>query len=224
MAQFQSWNDIPILGPFTAGITSLTMVASQVLAADPARPGVIFHNPGTKPKRVLPAGSALAGGSGGILIYPQEEYILLKTPNGQYNVNCAWNAVTDDNTDPILTVLDFSPSNPAAPMVQLTIQRHQQIPVTSPVAAATTTLGTGSQLVLPADPNRHGVQFHNPGTVLLGVCPSNLPASIGAGSIIILPGATKTIIGNDLVRINCGWNGIAQTGSNNALTALSLYG
>ncbi len=39
-----------------------------------------------------------------------------------------------------------------------------------------------------------------------------------------LPGQERRIIGNDRVKVNCAWNGIALSGANNALTALSLYG
>ena len=52
----------------------------------------------------------------------------------------------------------------------------------------------------------------------------SLGASIGAGSIIVLPGDTKTILGNDYVKVNAGWNACAQSGNSNALTAMSLYG
>ncbi len=219
-----SWSDYPILGPYSIAVTGLTTVAQQVLAADSGCKGVIFHNPGSKAKRILPVGQSLVGGTGGIVIYPQTEYKLLQDPNSHFNINCAWQAVTDDNTDGALTVLSFTPNTPNAPQVRTTIRTLIQNLITSPVSAETLTVGTGSQLVLPADPNRMGVQFHNPGTVQIGVCPSNLGAAIGAGSIIVLPGDTKTILGNDYVKVNCGWNAAALTGNSNALTAMSLYG
>ncbi len=219
-----SWNDYPILGPYSIAITALTTVAQTVLAADPACKGVIFHNPGTKTKRIIPVGSALVGGTGGIVIYPQSEYKLLQDQGSHFNINVAWQAVTDDNTDGLLTVLSFTPNTPGAGQVRPTIRTLMQNPIASPVASETLTLGAGSQQVLAADPQRMGVQFHNPGTVNIGVCPSNLGASVGAGSIIVLPGDTKTLIGNDYVKINCAWNAAAASGNANALTALSLYG
>jgi len=219
-----SWSDYPILGPYSIAVTGLTTVAQTVLAADPACKGVIFHNPGSKPKRILPVGQALVGGTGGIVIYPQSEYKLLMDPNSHFNINVAWQAVTDDNTDGLLTVLSFTPNTPNAPQVRQTIRTLMQNSIASPVSSETLTLGTGSQQILAADPQRMGVQFHNPGSVQVAVCPSNLVASIGAGSIIVLPGDTKTILGNDYVKINCAWNGAAQSGNANALTALSLYG
>lgn len=222
--QQRSWSDYPILGPYGIAITSLTTAGQAVLGADPARNGVIFHNPGTKNKRVMPVGSTLAGGAGGILIYPQEEFILLQSETSQFNVNVAWQAVTDDNADGSLTILDFTPNTPGAPEVIPTIRRLQQIAVDSPVGSQTTALGTGSVAFLAADPNRKGVVFNNPGTIAAAACPSNIAAAFGAGSIIILPGASKTILGNDRVRINCAWNAISQSGSGNSLTALGLYG
>lgn len=224
LRQSEIWQNYPILGPYSIGFTALTTVSQQVIGEDIGRTGIIFANPGTKNKRVIPSGNTLAGGSGGILIYPQTEFILLQGENTQYNLNCAWIAVTDDNTDGNLTVLDFTPGTPNAPEVQPTIRALQKVPVASPVATPIVTLGTGSQTLLPADPNRHGVIFANPGTIAAAVCPDNLAASFGGGSLIILPGDSKRIVGNDRVRINCGWSAISQSGANNALTALSLYG
>jgi hypothetical protein len=51
----RSWSDYAILGPYAIAITTLTTVSQQVLAADNARNGVIFHNPGVQNKRVMPA-------------------------------------------------------------------------------------------------------------------------------------------------------------------------
>lgn len=219
-----SWSDYPILGPYSIAITGLTTVAQTVLAADPGCKGVIFHNPGSKTKRILPAGSALVGGTGGIVIYPQSEYTLLQSQNSHFNINAAWQAVTDDNTDGTLTVLSFTANTPNAPQVRTTMRTLMQNPISSPVPSEVLTLGVGSQSILAADINRMGVQFHNPGTVNIAVCPSNLGASIGAGSVIIVPGDTKTIIGNDYIKVNCAWNACAQSGAANALVALSLYG
>ena len=219
-----SWSDYPILGPYSIAITGLTTVAQTVLAADSGCRGVIFHNPGTQAKRILPVGSSLVGGTGGIVIYPQSEYKLLQDQNSHFNINSAWQAVTDNNSDGALTVLSFTANTPNAPQVRTTMRTLMQNPISSPVPSETLTLGTGSQQILPADINRMGVQFHNPGTVNIGVCPSNLGAAIGAGSIVILPGDTKTILGNGYVNVNCAWNACAQTGNANALVALSLYG
>jgi len=224
LRQSDIWHNYPILGPYSTAITTLTTVSAQVIGADSGRTGIIFHNPGTKNKRVIPAGNTVAGSAGGILIYPQEEFILLQSESSQYNVNCAWLAVTDDNADASLTILDFTPGTPNAPVVQPTIRQQQKVPVTSPTATQLSDLTTGSQTLLAADPNRHGVIFHNPGTVAAAVCPDNIAAVYGAGSIVVLPGDRKTIVGNDRVRINCGWNAISESGANNRLTALSLYG
>jgi hypothetical protein len=224
IASAKPWYGLSILGPYSIAVTGLTTVSCQVIGADAARNGIFFHNPGTAAKRVMPAGSALAGGSGGILIYPQSDFILLQEENSQWNVNCAWNAVTDDNADGALTILNFTPNTPGAPEVQPTMRVAQQIPVNSPVGFPNTNLAAGSIPILGADPNRNGVIFQNPGTIVAAVCPSNLAAVVGAGSIIILPGAEKRIIGNDRVKVNCGWNGISQSGINNSLTALGLYG
>jgi hypothetical protein len=234
LGALSSWNDYPILGPYGIGITTLTTVATQVLAPDSTRKGVFFHNPGAQNKRVLPAGqtagdlaaaiAALVGGTGGILIYPQSDFPLLQGEDSRYNVNSAWVGVTDNNADGSLTILNFTPTTPGAPMVQMTMRALQQNPINSPVAAPSINVGTGSISILAPDPNRTGVIFGNPGTVNVAVTASNLSASIGAGSIVILPGGSKSIIGNSRVKVNCGWNGIAQSGNTNVITALGLYG
>lgn len=224
LAAAKPWYELSILGPYSVPITDLTTVSAQILDADDARTGVYFHNPGTQNKRVMPAGATLAGGSGGILIYPQSDWVLLKRPGGQFNVNCAWIAVTDDNADAALTVLNFTPNTPGAEEMLPTMRVQQQIPVNSPVGSQTLNIGSGSVPILGADPNRNGVIFTNPGTVAIGVCPDNIGASVGAGSVIILPGATKEIIGNSLVKVNCGWNAAAESGANNVMTVLGLYG
>src|ERR1039458_1695991 len=197
LPSFRSWSDFRSLGIVGKAITTPTTVSQQVLAADNARNGVIFHNPGAQNKRVMPVGSVLAGGSGGILIEPQTDYVLMKNQDSQFNINCAWLAVTDNNADGSLTILNFTPNTPGAPMVQQSMRSLQDVPVSSPVGFPTVNLGLGSVSILAADPNRRGVQFHNPSGVVEAVCPSNLAASIGAGSIIVLPGDTKTIIGNE---------------------------
>lgn len=230
LASFTPSYNLPILGPYGVAVTGLTTAAidedaePNAIAADQARAGIIFSNPGTANKRVMPAGSNLVGGSGGILIYPQSEFILLKNADMAFNVNCGWNAVTDDNADGVLTILDFTPNTPGAPRVYPTTRLWQQNPVESPIVEYDGTVATGSVAVVEANPNRMGIEFHNPGTVVLGLCPSNLGASIGAGSIILLPGQTKSILGNTLVKVNCAWNAAAESGSANPLIALGLYG
>ena len=66
--------------------------------------------------------------------------------------------------------------------------------------------------LMAANQNRRGILFHNPGTQNKAVCPANLAASQGAGSIILLPKQSKQINAFGKVRINCGFN--AQTANN----------
>jgi hypothetical protein len=223
-ARSQPWNDTPVLGPIGVAITTLSTVASSVLGFDAVRHGVLFHNPGTKTKRVAPAGVSLAGGSGGMPIFGGSSWMLLQDENSDYQVNCEWQAVTDDNADAALTILNFTDANPAvttAPMP--TIRQNQVISVTSPVDTATA-LATSSIPILSADPNRRGVIFINASLVDIAVCPSNLVAIVGAGSIVVPAGGEARILGNRRVKINCAWNGISASGSGNQLTALGLYG
>lgn len=225
----ESWADYPILGPIGIASIALSAVGQSVLGTDARRKGVIFHNPGTANKRVMPisAGSlvgSLTGGVGGILIYPQSEYTLLQDEAAGFNLNSAWQAVTDNIADTSLTILNFTPNNPAVGITPLSMKQNMVLPdVQSPLGFPTLTLTTGSQQIVAADRNRCGIQFHNPGTVVLAFCPENLAAVIGAGGVTLLPGQTKTIYGNDNVKVNCGWNGIAASGANNPVTVLGLY-
>lgn len=220
----QPWSDIPVLGPIAAAVTNLTTVAGQVLGFDAVRHGILFHNPGTKTKRVAPLGAALAGGSGGVVIFPGSSWMLMQDEHTDFQVNCGWQAVTDDNADGALTILNFTDVNPAVSVAPLpTMRQNQIISVTSPTDT-TTALATASIAVLPADPSRRGVIFMNASAVNIAVCPANLAAVVGAGSIVIPPGGETRIVGNRRVKVNCGWVGIAASSSGNQLTALGLYG
>lgn len=220
----QPWSDIPVLGPIAAAVTNLTTVTASVLGFDAVRHGVLFHNPGLQTKRVAPLGAALAGGAGGVVIFPGSSWMLLQDEHSDFQVNCGWQAVTDNNADGALTIFNFTDANPAVTNPPLpTMRQNQVISVTSPTDTPTA-LATASIPVLSADPSRRGVIFMNPSAVNIGVCPANLAAVIGAGSIVIPPGGEARIVGNRRVKVNCGWVGISSGGSGNQLTALGLYG
>jgi hypothetical protein len=218
-------HDVPVLGPLAVGVSTLNQVWQQALGADTGRRGLIFHNPGSNNLRVAPANlpSQPSNGQGALLIYPQEEVTLF--PGDEHvNVNCAWMAWTDSGSNQPITILNFTDTfsgNPPQPIASL----NQGSGITSPVASGVL-LGTVSAPAIGFNAQRRGITLHNPGTVELAVCPSNLPAAIGAGSIILLPGTTKTIMARpkSRIRVNCGWNAIAQSGSNNPLTILEHLG
>lgn len=220
----QPWHDIPVLGPIAVAVTSLTTVAANVLGFDAVRHGILFHNPGAQTKRVAPLGASLAGGSGGVVIYPGSSWMLLQGEDTDYQVNCGWQAVTDNNADGALTILNFTDANPAVTVAPLPTMRQNQVILVASPTDTVTALALVSIPVLSADPSRRGVIFMNASAVNQAVCPANLAAVIGAGSIVIPPGGEFRIIGNRRVKVNCGWAGIAASGSGNQLTALGLYG
>lgn len=219
-------HDIPVLGPIGIGIATLGIVWSPVLAADNQRRGVVFHNPGANNLRVAPAnlGSQPAAGNGALLIYPQEEAIILAEDEHQ-NVNTAWMAWVDTGSNQPISILNFTGTNQSVPPPMPLASLNQGSGISSPVASGPL-LGTASALAIGANPQRRGITFHNPGSIPLAVSPGNLVAVYGAGGIIILPGQTKTFMAKpkSRIRVNCSWNAIAQSGAGNPLTILEHLG
>ena len=221
--QSQLAGDVPVLGPIGVALTGLTTAASLAIGSDIVRHGLIFHNPSaTIAKRVLPVGATLAGGSGGIIIYPQSDVFLLAEEDGDFNLNAAWYAVTDSNADGTLTIFNFTDNNPSVPAPEMRASLNYSVPITSPNTLALTNLTTGSAQVIAANPVRRGIIFNNPGTANKFVCPANLAAAQGAGSWTILPGQSRTIMARGRVRVNCGWNGLTASGGDPDLTILEL--
>src|SRR5262249_20957812 len=124
-----------------------------------------------------------------------------------------------------LSILNFTGTNasvrPPMPLASL----NQGSAIDSPKGSSAL-LGTASASVIGANAQRRGITFHNPGTGRLAVCPANLAAAIGPGSIILLPGQTRTYMAKprSRIRVNCGWNGIAASGASNPLTILEHLG
>lgn len=103
-----------------------------------------------------------------------------------------------------------------------TIQQNLQVQITSPVGALAL-LGTSSAQVIGANPARRGIVFINPTTTrTYTLVPANQTAVAGQG-VVVLPQAQVSFIGDGkLINYNCGWNGIADGGSNNPLEILEL--
>jgi|SRR6185437_3117048 len=87
---------------------------------------------------------------------------------------------------------------------------------------------TSPALVLPANPSRQSVTFHNPGTVDIYVAPTTLitngsqsnfapsPSILGGTFLIYANGGSLTVTGE----CQCGWQAFAATGSTNFLTVM----
>lgn len=210
--------DVPVIGPVAVAKT-VGATVTQVAAADPVRRGILFHNPGSVAIRVAPSNLTPSIGIGGIVIYPQTEFALYS--DGFIQVNCAWSAIADDGSSNPLTVFDFTDGAQVIPPARTTAM-NGNIQIASPNGIQVSNLATLSQSVLGSNINRRGILFQNPGTVPISVCPSNLVASIGAGSLVILPGQEKRIFPQGRVRVTCAWNAIASSGSGNFLTILEF--
>jgi len=210
--------DIPVLGPIGVAFNTLTATWIQVLPADPVRRGVIFANPSlTATLRVAPATLAAQNNAGALLIYPQSEYAVWGEPDNLVRMNSAWMAWSDGAGPNPISILNFTDNNPAQAAQLPLIRQGYEVPITSPLATGVS-LTTNSVQVIAANPMRRGIKFQNPSDVVIYVCPANLTAIAGAGSIPILPGAEKTIIARGRIRVNCGWKAIAASGSGKPLT------
>lgn len=219
-------HDIPVLGPIGVAVGTLGTTWTQVLAADVSRRGVIFHNPGSVNVFVAPANLSAqpASGAGALLIYPGEEQDVLALDEHQ-NVNAAWMAWAASGSNRPLTILDFTGTNSSVPAPNPLASLNQGTAISSPNASGVL-LTTASATAIAANAQRRGITFHNPGTVGVAVCPANLTAVYGAGGVIVLPGQSKTFMARPAsrIRVNCGWNAIAQSGSNQPLSILEHLG
>lgn len=213
-------NSTPILGPIGIGVSTLGTVWQQVLPADSNRRGLIFYNPGTNNLRVAPVNLAAQANAGAFLIYPGEMFELFAADEIA-NINSAWMAWVDTGSNQPLSILNFTGTNASVAAPQPMANLNYGVPIQSPLTYGST-LGAASASVIAANPVRRGILFHNPGTVNIAVTPANLVAVIGAGGITILPGQTKEIRARGLIRVNCGWNGIAASAGSNPLTVAEL--
>lgn len=218
--------DVPVLGPIGIGVATLNGTWQQVLDFDANRRGVIFHNPGQFDLLVAPAnlGSQPANGEGALRIFAQEEQVIL-AENQHDNVNTAWMAWCPGQTGQPVSILNFTGTNQTVPAPQPLASLQQGSSITSPLGSGVL-LDTSPAIAIGANAQRRGITFHNPGSVVVAMCPANLVPSIGAGSIILLPGQTKTFMAKpqSRIRVNCGWNAIASGGSSNPLTLLEHLG
>ena len=104
------------------------------------------------------------------------------------------------------------------------VQNNQNysVPITSP-NGTNVLVGAASILAIGPNISRRGVIFINPNLSgpILRVVPSNQTAVIGQG-VPVLPGGQVSFINDGLAQYTCGWNAIADSGSNNPLEILEL--
>jgi hypothetical protein len=214
------YGDVPILGPIGVAVTGISNTAVAAIAADNLRHGILFFNPSaTTVLRIAPANVALVAGSGGIAIEPFSYFELYDSVGGEtgnsnslVRINCAWNVVADAAGSFGLTIWNFTDNNQSVPAPAPVMQQNMDIDISSPNGGQVTNLTTASSTLIGSNANRRGILFHNPGTQNKAVCPANLAASQGAGSILLLPKSQKQINAFGKVRVNCGFN--AQTANN----------
>ncbi len=96
----------------------------------------------------------------------------------------------------------------------------------SPVATGINTLGTTVIVLVAANAFRHGIVFHNPGTVSAYIYPTNITTApttaLVGGSILIDPGGTVAFPSMGFSNVSCGWSGFIATGSSQPLTVLEF--
>lgn len=226
---YVSGYDVPVLGPIGVAVTGIGTAPVAAIGQDFLRHGILFFNPNAaNVLRIGPTGMALASGSGGIVLEPLSYFELYDSDGGNsagdnsvVRINCGWNVVADAVGPFGLTIWNFTDANPAvtSPPAPVAYQ-NVDVDLISPNGFATSALTTGSAQFLPANKNRRGLLFHNPGTQNKGISPGNLAASIGAGSIIVLPKDQKEIRAFGKVRMNCAFNACTANNADGTLTAL----
>lgn len=101
-----------------------------------------------------------------------------------------------------------------------------QTTTTSPSATAINNLGTTIATVISTSLVRHGLIFHNPGTVNAYVFPSlatTVTTALVGGSFIIYPGGTLEFPSTVYTNINCAWSAWVATGSSQPLTIVEFF-
>jgi hypothetical protein len=107
--------------------------------------------------------------------------------------------------------------------IQPRINQNLSVQIASPLG--TNVLVSGASIsAIGSNDVRRGIIFINPNLSgpIIRVCPANQTAVIGQG-VPVLPGGQISFIGDgELINYNCGWNTIADSGSNNPLQILEL--
>lgn len=223
-------HDVPVLGPIGLAITGISTAPIQAIAADFVRHGILFHNPNpTTTLRILPLGSTLVSGSGGIVIVPygfQEFYDSaggnLDADDGRVRVNCGWQVVADSEGAAGLTIWNWTENNPAVSLAPMPLaSQNLDVDIASPIVSLAALTVISSQII-GANPVRRGLFLHNSGaSYAKGIAPGNIGASIGAGSIVLLPQSSKEIRARGKVRLNCAFNAVTQNNADPNLTVLT---
>jgi len=224
-------HDIPVLGPIGVAVTGISTTPVTAIAADFVRHGILFHNPNpTTTLRILPLGATLVSGSGGIVIVPYGFAEFYDSSGGNMGdddslvrVNCGWQVVADTAGAAGLTIWNWTEANPAVTLAPMPlVQQNLDVDISSPTAQAVTNLTTVSSQVRAANQVRRGLYMHNPGaTYAKGIAPGNIAAAIGAGSIVLLPQASKEIRARGKIRINCAFNAVTANNADPDLTLLT---
>ena len=95
------------------------------------------------------------------------------------------------------------------------------VPVLGPIGIAATATTT-VQTVLPPDVSRRGVIFCNAGTEVIRVAPLGTHFAAGQGGMTIYPQEELAIFADVDMRVNCGWQAVADSGTGTALTILNF--
>lgn len=100
--------------------------------------------------------------------------------------------------------------------------QNYSVPLNSP-NGTNVLVSNASILVIGPSISRRGVVFINPNLngPTIRVVPSNQTAVAGQG-VPVLPGGQVPFINDGLAQYTCGWNAIADSGSNNPLQILEL--
>ena len=101
-------------------------------------------------------------------------------------------------------------------------QQGYGVAITSPNGSSVLVSGASITAIGP-NITRRGIIFINPNLAgpTIRVVPANQTAVAGQG-VPVLPGGQVEFVNDGLRTFNCGWNTIADSGSNNPLQILEL--
>lgn len=129
--------------------------------------------------------------------------------------------------DDVITNMKNAVTNLSGLVQSLTNAYPAPTATVSPKATGINTLATTAAIIIAASTTRHGIIFHNPGTVTSYIYPTAIATAPGTttlgGSFILIPGGTLSFPSSNFPNANAGWSGFAAAGTTGPLTIVEFF-